>query len=59
MDDPRCCGAGVCIINAAGHCWCGQQWDGDKMCSEPPDNGAGKQPVESAQVYGKSDSKTD
>lgn len=32
MDDTRCCGTGTCIINAEGYCWCGQQWDGEKMC---------------------------
>ena len=32
MTDPRCCGSGTCIINANGECWCGQQWDGTKMC---------------------------
>ena len=31
-DDERCCGTGTCIINAQGLCWCGQQWDGEKMC---------------------------
>jgi hypothetical protein len=31
-DDPRCCGSGTCLINAEGVCWCGQRWDGDKMC---------------------------
>ncbi len=31
-DDPRCCGSGTCIIDADGRCWCGQQWDGQKMC---------------------------
>ena len=31
-DAERCCGAGTCIIDAQGHCWCGQQWDGVKMC---------------------------
>ena len=37
-DDPRCCGTGTCIINAEGLCWCGQRWDGEKMCfaPEPP-----------------------
>ncbi len=34
-EDPRCCGTGTCIINADGHCWCGQQWDGSKMCHPP------------------------
>ena len=29
--DKRCCGSGVCIINPAGECWCGQVWDGEKM----------------------------
>lgn len=32
MDDERCCGTGTCIINAEGYCWCGQKWDGQKMC---------------------------
>lgn len=31
QDDPRCCGTGTCIIDPAGLCWCGQQWDGEKM----------------------------
>jgi hypothetical protein len=31
-DDLRCCGTGTCIINAEGQCWCGQRWDGEKMC---------------------------
>lgn len=30
--DPRCCGTGTCIINSEGTCWCGQVWDGEKMC---------------------------
>jgi hypothetical protein len=29
--DKRCCGSGVCIIDDAGQCWCGQVWDGAKM----------------------------
>ena len=32
MEDDRCCGTGTCIINAEGYCWCGQKWDGQKMC---------------------------
>jgi hypothetical protein len=32
QDDERCCGTGHCMINADGRCWCGQQWDGEKMC---------------------------
>jgi hypothetical protein len=31
-EDPRCCGTGTCIINEKGVCWCGQTWDGEKMC---------------------------
>lgn len=30
-EDPRCCGSGTCIIDPTGLCWCGQQWDGEKM----------------------------
>jgi len=33
-DEDRCCGSGTCIIDAQGMCWCGQQWDGEKMA--PP-----------------------
>lgn len=31
-EDPRCCGRGVCIVDNEGRCWCGQRWDGNKMC---------------------------
>jgi hypothetical protein len=34
-EDPRCCGSGTCIIDDEGRCWCGQQWDGQKMCHAP------------------------
>lgn len=34
-EDPRCCGSGTCIINTEGLCWCGQQWDGQKMSHAP------------------------
>jgi hypothetical protein len=34
-EDPRCCGSGTCIIDDEGRCWCGQQWDGTKMCHPP------------------------
>ena len=30
-EDSRCCGSGTCIIDSEGRCWCGQQWDGEKM----------------------------
>ncbi len=32
IEDPRCCGSGACLINEEGYCWCGQKWDGGKMC---------------------------
>ena len=32
QEDKRCCGSGTCIINEEGVCWCGQRWDGEKMC---------------------------
>ena len=32
MEDTRCCGTGICIINSQGYCWCGQRWDGTRMC---------------------------
>ena len=35
-EDERCCGTGHCMINADGQCWCGQQWDGEKMCMPKP-----------------------
>ena len=31
-EDPRCCGSGTCIIDSEGRCWCGPQWDGEKLC---------------------------
>ncbi len=35
-EDIRCCGTGTCIINSDGECWCGQRWDGEKMCFQKP-----------------------
>jgi len=35
-DDVRCCGTGTCLINEEGYCWCGQRWDGEKMCPPVP-----------------------
>jgi hypothetical protein len=31
-EDTRCCGTGTCLIDTDGRCWCGQQWDGERMC---------------------------
>ncbi len=47
VDDERCCGTGTCIINAEGYCWCGQKWDGQKMCF--PDRQA-QQPAPAADL---------
>ena len=38
--DPRCCGTGTCIINTEGICWCGQVWDGEKMCMPKLNSGS-------------------
>jgi hypothetical protein len=35
IEDPRCCGSGTCIIDPEGRCWCGQQWNGERMCAAP------------------------
>ncbi len=49
-DDERCCGSGTCIIDPAGRCWCGQQWDGEKMVAAGamPHGGAPKTGIEDA-----------
>ena len=39
-EDTRCCGTGTCIINEDGVCWCGQRWDGEKMCFPTADEAA-------------------
>ena len=36
-EDPRCCGTGTCIMDPKGRCWCGQQWDGEKMAMPKPE----------------------
>ena len=36
-EDLRCCGTGTCLINSEGVCWCGQRWDGSKMCFDNGD----------------------
>lgn len=45
QDDERCCGTGTCIINGQGLCWCGQQWDGEKMCRPALDAPASASPL--------------
>ena len=48
-EDERCCGTGTCLINAEGVCWCGQRWDGQKMCfaerSSPAPEASPPEPV--------------
>lgn len=41
MEDTRCCGTGTCLINAEGFCWCGQRWDGERMCFPDRPEGSG------------------
>lgn len=50
MNDERCCGTGTCIINAEGYCWCGQQWDGEKMCFPEQEITPDSQEVNDAEV---------
>jgi hypothetical protein len=44
QDDERCCGTGTCIIDAEGRCWCGQQWNGERMCMPPSESEAARAP---------------
>jgi hypothetical protein len=46
MEDPRCCGTGTCIIDDDGQCWCGQRWDGERMCFVPPPAEASDPPTD-------------
>ena len=50
MEDERCCGTGTCIINAEGYCWCGQKWDGQKMCFPQGSPGTAATPASDAQA---------
>lgn len=43
-DDDRCCGTGTCLINEEGLCWCGQRWDGEKMCFSQATPGSDLEP---------------
>jgi hypothetical protein len=45
LDDARCCGSGTCIIDAEGRCWCGQQWNGEKMAPPVPAQDVPEAPV--------------
>jgi hypothetical protein len=44
MEDPRCCGTGTCIIDAEGFCWCGQRWNGKRMCFPEPARSQASEP---------------
>ena len=44
-EDTRCCGSGTCIIDAEGRCWCGQRWDGERLCHEPLAPAGAPEPV--------------
>ena len=46
-EDTRCCGTGTCLIDAEGRCWCGQQWDGEKMCGQSANDAPSTQATES------------
>ena len=48
--DKRCCGSGVCIINEAGECWCGQRWDGTKMSFVPLNSSSATEPNRDGQA---------
>jgi hypothetical protein len=48
--DKRCCGSGVCIINEAGECWCGQRWDGTKMSFVPLGSTSATEPSRDSQA---------
>ncbi len=52
-EDERCCGTGHCMINTDGQCWCGQQWDGEKMCQPESTSIATSEPK--SEVTSKSD----
>jgi hypothetical protein len=57
-DDPRCCGSGTCIIDLEGRCWCGQQWDGEKMCQAPLNHQVPIEPADEVQVHSVPDAHT-
>lgn len=48
--DKRCCGSGVCIINDAGECWCGQRWDGTKMSFVPLNSTSATEPSDAGKA---------
>lgn len=55
LEDERCCGTGTCIINPEGYCWCGQKWDGEKMCFPDRRDTSEPQPQAQAEVNAQDD----
>jgi hypothetical protein len=55
-EDERCCGTGTCILDAQGHCWCGQQWDGLTMCNPAMGNAKATQVSASVRLEQEADS---
>ncbi len=58
QEDTRCCGTGTCLINADGFCWCGQRWDGEKMCFAKPDAAPSAQAEQAEQAVSTADAHT-
>lgn len=54
-EDPRCCGTGTCIIDPEGRCWCGQQWDGEKMAMPKLDTSTNERPTGNAVAESKTE----
>lgn len=50
MEDTRGCGSGACIIDAQGHCWCGQKWEGERICVRVPDEPVAREATQSSQA---------
>jgi len=51
-EDLRCCGSDTCIIDVEGRCWCGRQWDGEKLClpaSDSPSEATAPDPTDQDQ----------
>jgi hypothetical protein len=58
MNDVRCCGTDNCVINQDGECWCGQRWDGEKMCQTPLNHQVAVEPADEVHVQSVRDAHT-
>ncbi|NMM05807.1 hypothetical protein [Polaromonas sp.] len=58
MQDTRCCGTGICLVDIYGRCWCGQQWDGEQMCrpGQHPTSAENKAAIDDALTAGDAES---